>query len=150
MVANMLLKKTRVLLIMIFMIIPGIMWAQADRIAEELGLTAEQRESIKTLLIARESKMQSLETSLQIMQLELKQLIFADDLDAKQIRKKLEEISEIEVEIRFTRIEHEMKVMELLNDQQKQRYKFLRIKIFERRQKNNTGMNTRGFNRYNG
>ena len=124
------MKKYFILFLTIFMV--QLVFGLPDKIVDVLSLDEDQQEEIESIILENESEKQELLIELQIKQLELKQLVLKDNLKKSAIKDKLEEIAEIEVEIRFLRFKQDIEILEELDDDQKKRYKYFRIKRYER------------------
>ncbi|MCK4796903.1 MAG: hypothetical protein KAT05_05940 [Spirochaetes bacterium] len=120
------MKKYFILLLFIFII--QSVFGLPDRIVNALSLTKDQEKKIEAIILENESKKENLSIELRIKQLELKQLLLKDDISKSAIKSKLKEIAELEVELRFLKYEQDIEILTHLDEDQKKKYKFFRIK----------------------
>jgi len=83
-----------------------------------LDLSSEQITQIRQMMLDFQKETLELRNQIQAKQLELRELRLADELDMEQVRAKLEEIAEIQVELRIKALERQDKVKELLTPEQ--------------------------------
>lgn len=90
-----------------------------QRMADELGLTKEQRESAKKMHEARHPKMKQMMEQMRPLHEDLRKLLEADKVQMSAVRAKLEAISKIQVEMRLYHIEGRLAFEATLTPQQK-------------------------------
>jgi|GEM_PF-6206647 len=122
--------KKLLFVIIILMIFGALnLYTDEDDVMGELGLSDSQKSKIKDLVIDSKSKREQLIVKLKIKQLELREILMETDIPSKDVvKQKLKEIAEIEVEIRLLRFELDIEILKLLNDEQKKKYKYFRVK----------------------
>ena len=86
------------------------------RLAEDLGLSNEQKDKLEKIYLDNEAKKQNLIIQLQIKQLELKKLFLKDEeLERNMLKKALEDISGLRVEIRLIQYDIDKATFNILN-----------------------------------
>jgi len=83
-----------------------------------LDLSAEQQTEIRQIILDSQKETLELRNQIQVKQLEMRELRLADELDMEQIKSKLEEIADLQVELRMKAVERQEKVKELLTPEQ--------------------------------
>ncbi|MDD5638206.1 MAG: Spy/CpxP family protein refolding chaperone [Atribacterota bacterium] len=83
-----------------------------------LDLSQEQVAEIRQMMLDFQKETLELRNQIQVKQLELKELRLAAEVDMEQVRSKLEEIADLQVELRMKAIEKQNKVKELLTPEQ--------------------------------
>ena len=83
-----------------------------------LELSAEQQAEMRKMMLSFQKETLELRNQIQLKQLEMRELMLEDPVDMDQVRNKLEEISELQVEVRMKAIERQIKFRELLSPEQ--------------------------------
>ncbi len=83
-----------------------------------LELTAEQQAKMREMMFSFQKESLELRNQIQVKQLEMRELRLQDPVDIEQIRTKLEEISQLQVEVRMKAIERQIQFRELLTPEQ--------------------------------
>lgn len=83
-----------------------------------LDLSAEQIAEIRQMMLDFQKETLELRNQIQVKQLEMRELRLADELDMEQVKSKLEEIADLQVELRMKAFERQTKVKELLTPEQ--------------------------------
>jgi len=83
-----------------------------------LGLSEEQIVEIRQMMLEFQKESLELRNQIQMKQLEMRELMLEDSIDIDQIRAKLEEISQLQVEVRVKAIERQTKMQDLLTPEQ--------------------------------
>ncbi len=83
-----------------------------------LDLSDEQIAEIRQLMLDFQKETLELRNQIQMKQLEMRELMMEDSIDMDQVKVKLEEIAQLQVEVRMQAIERQTKVQELLTPEQ--------------------------------
>ncbi len=83
-----------------------------------LDLSAEQQAEIRQIMLDSQKETLELRNQIQVKQLEMRELRLADEIDMEQVKSKLEEIADLQVELRMKAVERQDKVKELLTSEQ--------------------------------
>jgi Spy/CpxP family protein refolding chaperone len=83
-----------------------------------LELSAEQQAEMREMMLSFQKETLELRNQIQLKQLEMRELRLADELDMEQVKSKLEEIADLQVELRMKAVERQDKVKELLTPEQ--------------------------------
>lgn len=83
-----------------------------------MDLSAEQQAEIRQIMLDSQKETLELRNQIQVKQLEMKELRLADEVDMEQVKSKLEEIADLQVELRMKAVERQDKVKELLTPEQ--------------------------------
>lgn len=83
-----------------------------------LDLSAEQIAEIRQMMLDFQKETLELRNQIQMKQLEMRELRLATEVDMEQVRSKLEEIADLQVELRMKAFERQDKVKELLTPEQ--------------------------------
>lgn len=118
--------------------IPPGRWWERPRVAEELGLTAEQKERLENATLAHARTMIDLKASVDKAELDVKAVSERDPFDAKRVRETFAVLQQARQRLETERFEMLLKVRETLSTEQWNRLRDLtreRIQEFrERRQ----------------
>lgn len=87
-------------------------------IADEVGLTDEQRVQLDDLVTATEKQIIDSEADIRIKQVEIDRLVRSDQPDMRQIRKLVNEAGDARSSLRLARIERDVKMRQLLTPDQ--------------------------------
>lgn len=104
-----------------------------------LGLSAEQKEKIKSLALEGKKEEIRLKSDLRIAQLELRELMHQDALDKAKISRKIDELGALRTKLQKAKIEKRMALREVLTKEQLQAlrerrlHQGLRKRIMEKR-----------------
>ena len=112
--------------LIIFVFLANIAFGVEPDLLEELNLTKDQQKKIEEIIFSYESKRTDLELKLQIKHLEIRQLLFQDDINPELVKTKLEELSKIEVELRYSLLMMDVEIIKNLNKDQKDKYRIVR------------------------
>jgi len=94
-------------------------WGNADfRGMMNLDLSEEQIAEIRQIMLDSQKETLELRNQIQVKQLEMRELRLSDDIDMEQVKSKLEEIADLQVELRMKAAERQEKVKELLTPEQ--------------------------------
>ncbi len=83
-----------------------------------LDLSAEQIAEIRQMMLDFQKETLELRNQIQAKQLEMRELRLASEIDMEQVKSKLEEIADLQVELRMKAVERQDKVKELLTPEQ--------------------------------
>jgi Spy/CpxP family protein refolding chaperone len=83
-----------------------------------LDLSQEQQTQIRQIMLDFQKETLELRNQIQVKQLEIRELRLSSDVDLEQLRVKMEEIAQIQVELRMKSIERQEKVKEVLTPEQ--------------------------------
>jgi Spy/CpxP family protein refolding chaperone len=83
-----------------------------------LDLSAEQLAQVREIMLDSQKETLELRNQIQVKQLELRELRLSQEADMEQVRAKLEEISELQIELRMKAFERQEKVKDLLTPEQ--------------------------------
>ena len=100
------------------------------RIAKALDLTDEQLEKLMKLNEDFEMKMAKLKIKMEKEKLELAELFLEEKVDKSAVYKKSEKISELHAEIQTATLDHFFNALEILDDEQKQKFSLFFMKKF--------------------
>jgi len=89
-----------------------------------MDLSEEQIAAIRQLALNFQKETLEIRNQLQLKQLEIKELRMAADLDMEQIKTKLEEIAQLQVEIRMKSFERQDKMKEIITPEQLAEHEF--------------------------
>jgi Spy/CpxP family protein refolding chaperone len=128
------MKKNIILFSFLFFIMTFI--NSQNRQFDELGLSQEQKDKVKTIMENSQIKRLGFVNDIKIKQLELEKLIYTKDISKDEVKKKLKEISEIEYELRYLTFDQQFSIMSVLDDQQKIKYKKFLLFQLKQREKN--------------
>lgn len=90
-----------------------------DKMAGELKLTKEQQEKVKALREKRKPAMKAQMEKIRPLHKELRTLLEAEKVDLTAVRRKLTEISAIQIETRMQHIESRLEFESILTPEQK-------------------------------
>jgi Spy/CpxP family protein refolding chaperone len=94
-----------------------------EMLAEELKLTEQQLAQIKEQRFAREKNAIQTRSKIQLAELELRNLLQADNVDENQVKSKVEEIGKLKTELRLNRVQGRLAVQKILTPEQKETLK---------------------------
>ena len=94
--------------------------------AEALELTSEQIKKIKTMRLDMAKEKIRLRSELELKQLELKELLSADEPDMRRIEAKIDEMAPLRTELQKKRIEHRLAVRNVLTQEQRDKLELMR------------------------
>lgn len=100
---------------------------------EELGLTDQQREQIRQVMLDTRKKNIDVEAKQKLARIELHELMGADTPDQSKINAKISELSKLHETLMRTRIESHLAVQKVLTPDQRKKAKELRPMMRERR-----------------
>ncbi len=83
-----------------------------------IDLSEEQIAEIRQMMLDFQKESLELRNQIQMKQLEMRELMLEDSIDMDQVRAKLEEISQLQVEVRVKAIERQTKIQDLLTPEQ--------------------------------
>jgi len=83
-----------------------------------IDLSEEQIAEIRQMMLDFQKESFELRNQIQMKQLEMRELMLEDSIDMDQVRAKLEEISQLQVEVRVKAIERQTKIQDLLTPEQ--------------------------------
>lgn len=83
-----------------------------------LDLSAEQIAKIRQMMLDFQKETLELRNQIQVKQLEMRELRLSTEVDMEQVKLKLEEIADLQVELRMKAFERQDKVKELLTPEQ--------------------------------
>ena len=99
---------------------------------EKLKLDEEQIDHITEINSRHKHELRELINRKKRHQQKLRAVLLADEIDLKEARSLLEQISSVETEIRMQNIVHRVEIEKVLTDEQKERYNLERRKIRQR------------------
>ncbi|MDZ7359449.1 MAG: Spy/CpxP family protein refolding chaperone [candidate division KSB1 bacterium] len=100
---------------------------------EQLGLTSEQKEQIRQVMLNTRKKNIDVEAKQKLARIELHELMSADAPDQNKINAKISELSKTHETLMRNRIESILAVQKVLTPEQRQKAKELRPQMRERR-----------------
>ncbi len=109
------------------------------------GLTPEQKEKIRTIVLGGRMEQIQREADLKIAQIQLKELMMQDKLDRQKIEKQIQQIGTLRTRMEIARVETVMKLRDILTKEQMQALKerrmhrMLQRRIIEKRIRLNEG-----------
>lgn len=103
-----------------------------EHLADELGLTEDQLTSIKKERFKTAKESIELRSKIQIAQLELGKIIQSENPDEKAIKQKIEEMSGLRSNLKFTQIQSRLKMRNILTPEQLEKLKGLRKERFNK------------------
>jgi Spy/CpxP family protein refolding chaperone len=107
-----------------------------NKIVEELGLSKEQQDKFDKIFMESETKNQEIMIQLDSKRLEMRKLFLKEEsIDRTQLKKLMEEMSATEIELKLLRFDLDKAIFNILTPEQKQKYKIIRLKAFERIEK---------------
>ena len=83
-----------------------------------LDLSEEQIAEIRQMMLDFQKETLELRNQIQVKQLEMRELRLASEVDMEQVKSKLEEIADLQIELRMKASERQDKVKELLTPEQ--------------------------------
>ena len=86
-----------------------------------LGLSDEQSTEIKTIMFDFQKESLEIKNQIQIMHLEFQELLLESAVDMENVRAKLEEIANLEVELKVKAIENQSKIKAVLTEEQSEK-----------------------------
>jgi Spy/CpxP family protein refolding chaperone len=116
--------------------IPPGRWWERPRVAEELGLTAEQKEKLETVTLAHARTMIDLKASVDKAELDVKAAAEREPFEAKRVRESFGVLQQARLRLETERFEMLLKVREALSTEQWNRLRDLtreRIEEFRER-----------------
>ncbi len=102
-------------------------------LSEKLGLSDEQKSEIESIKLKAEKAAIPREAELKSARLDLRELLKADKVDRAAVRRKLEEISKLRVELKMIRINSMLDAKAVLTPEQLKKLKEIRKEAAERR-----------------
>jgi len=93
---------------------------------EELGLTDEQVDKLKSIKLEHQKAAIKTESELKLKRLELRELMEAGEPDEFAVKAKVEEIGELKTQLAMNRIDGGLKARKVLTDKQQKQLKELR------------------------
>lgn len=94
--------------------------------AEALDLKPEQIKKIKAIRLNVAKETVRLRSELELKQLELRELMSADDPDIRRIEAKIDEIAPLRTELQKKHIEHRLAMRDVLTPEQKTKLELMR------------------------
>lgn len=116
--------------------VPGVppgRWWERPRVAEELGITAEQRDKLDTLTVGHAKVMIDLKATVDKAEIDLKAAADAEPLDAARVRAAFAAMQQARGRLEGERFEMLLKVRQTLTAGQWQRLRELGQRLRERR-----------------
>jgi len=93
------------------------------RILEELCLTKEQREKIKSIHFETEKNAENIKTKIRIEEIELRELLFEEKPEIKKIEEKIKKIGNLNSELRILKIKEFLRIKEILTPEQLEKFR---------------------------
>lgn len=97
----------------------GMFFGDPAIMKEKLGLSDDQVDKISKINLDYKKKLLSIREKIEPKQTKLHGILLGDNVNLKEVRALLEEISALEVEIRMLRINHRMDIEKILTASQK-------------------------------
>jgi Spy/CpxP family protein refolding chaperone len=94
-----------------------------DNIFQELQLTSEQEDQMRTLRYNLEKKLIQLQANLKTEQLELKKLKQADEPNKKKIHAQIEKVGQERIALEKARADHHLEIRKILTVEQYRKFK---------------------------
>ncbi len=107
--------------------------AGVELFAEELQLSQEQREAIKSQRFAVEKQAVELRSKIQLGELELRQMLTSDGADENRIIGKIKEIGELKTNMRIARVQNELAIKKILTHEQLQKLETMKREHLKKR-----------------
>ena len=93
------------------------------RILEELGLTKEQREKIRSIHFEIEKNAENIKSQIRIEEIELRELLFEEKPEIKKIEEKIKKIGDLNSELRILKMKKFLKIREILTPEQFEKFR---------------------------
>jgi len=88
------------------------------KLIEDLELSKEQITEIRERMLALQKDSLKLKSQVQMKQLEIQEFMLESDIDMDRVREKLEEIADLQVELKVQGMENLLKIREILTEEQ--------------------------------
>ena len=99
-----------------------------------LGLTSEQKEKVRSIVLGGRMEQIQREADLKIAQVQLKELMLQDKLDRQKIEKQIQQIGTLRTRLEIARVETMIKLRDILTKEQIQSLKERRMhRAFDRK-----------------
>ncbi len=99
-----------------------------------LGLTPEQKEKVRTIVLGGKMEQIQREADLKIAHVQLRELMMQDKLDRQKIEKQIQQIGTLRTRMEMARVETMMKMRDVLTKEQVQALKERRMhRMLQRR-----------------
>jgi hypothetical protein len=92
-------------------------------ILEELSLTKEQREKIRSLHFETQKNAENIKSKIRIEEIELKELLFKEKPEIEKIEEKIKKIGDLNSELRILKIKEFLKIREILTPEQFEKFR---------------------------
>jgi len=96
----------------------GPIFGDVERMREVLDLTAKQVNLIRNINEKFRARLEALDKKLRPLHQQLRQLLFKEKIDINSIRRKLREISDVEIELKILQIRHGKELKKILTPEQ--------------------------------
>lgn len=105
-----------------------------EMLADELKLTEQQLAQIKEMRFARQKSAIQTRSKIQLAELDLRNLLQAENPDENQVKSKVEEIGKLKTELRLNRVQGRLEVQKVLTAEQKETLKTIHKQRLQNRQ----------------
>ncbi len=92
------------------------------RIVEYLNLTESQKKEWDRIHIKFQKDINELNYKIRNKEIELREITLSDEVDLKKLKKKMEEIARLKYEISLKRIDMQLSIYKLLNEEQRKEF----------------------------
>ncbi len=96
----------------------GPFFGDVERMRDVLDLTAEQVTQIRDINEKYRGRMEPFDKKLRPLHQQLRQLLLKETVDINSIRRKLREISDVEIELKILQIRHRQELKQILKPEQ--------------------------------
>ncbi len=123
--------------IILLVLFTQLIFGLQDKLIDELGLNQDQVTKIDKIIQDTKSKIEELRTQIQIKQLDLKKLLLQNETKKEAVKDALYDIAKLEAELKYLKYSEEIDIFSLLTEEQKEKYKNIRIKNLKNRDDKN-------------
>jgi Spy/CpxP family protein refolding chaperone len=107
----------------------GLWFGHLEHLKEVLNLTDDQVKKISDINLASKKKMLTYKEKLAPKKIQLKRLLLEDQVDLAAVRKLLQEMGAIKIELRMTMIEHRLAIEKVLTREQRDKLRQERMRM---------------------
>ncbi len=123
--------------IILLVLITQLIFGLQDKLIDELGLNQDQVTKIDKIIQDTKSKIEGIRTQIQVKQLDLKKLLIQNETNKEVVKNALLDIAKLEAELKYLKYSEEIDIFSLMTEEQKEKYKNIRIKNLKNRDDKN-------------
>lgn len=97
----------------------GLFFGAADMMKKKLGLSDDQVKSVGKINLEYKKKFLDFQEKMSPRHIKLRKLLLEDNVDLKEVRALIKEISDLRVEVQMLRIQHRLDIEKVLTPDQK-------------------------------